>query len=151
MVVYLKNKLHLCKNEKIGVVMCIDTEEKFVNNFINSSYRDRILFELKSSKKRLNALMRFSHNIDNLIKKDALYSRGKHFDEIKLKSFLTDQEFYVISFKFLDGIIMNIREVLDYINNEYSPVIVCGNNIAIIKKEFEHGDDNFYLLKDFYS
>lgn len=31
--------------------MCFDLEEKFVNDFINSPYRDRLLFELKTSKK----------------------------------------------------------------------------------------------------
>ena len=42
---------------------------------------------------------------------------------------------------------MNVNEVLDYISDECMPVIVCGNNNAIIKKEFEKGEDNFYLLK----
>ncbi len=42
---------------------------------------------------------------------------------------------------------MNINEILDYISDEYMPVIVYGNNIAVIKKEFEKGEDNFYLLK----
>lgn len=43
---------------------------------------------------------------------------------------------------------MNVNEVLDYINDECMPVIVCGNNIAIIKKEFEKDEDNFYLIKN---
>ena len=42
--------------------MHFDLEKKFVNDFINPSFRDRFLFELKSSKKRLDAVMRFSHN-----------------------------------------------------------------------------------------
>lgn len=42
---------------------------------------------------------------------------------------------------------MNVNEVLDYISDECMPVIVCGNNIAIIKKEFEKDEDNFYLIK----
>ena len=42
---------------------------------------------------------------------------------------------------------MNINEILDYISDEYMPVIVYGNNIAVIKKEFEKEEDNFYLLK----
>lgn len=43
---------------------------------------------------------------------------------------------------------MNVNEVLDYISDECMPVIVCGNNIAIIKKEFEKDEDNFYLIKN---
>ena len=127
--------------------MHFDLEEKFVNDFINPSYRDRLLFELRTSKKRLNALMRFSHNTSDLVKKDMVYSILKKFDDNELKLFLNEQEFYIISFKYLDGTIMNINEVLDYIHDEYLPVIVCGNNIAVIKKEFEKGEDNFYILK----
>lgn len=128
--------------------MHFDLEKKFVNDFINPSFRDRFLFELKSSKKRLDAVMRFSHNTENLIKKDIVYSRLKKFDDNELRLFLKGQEFYVISFKYLDGIIMNINEVLEYIYDEYLPVIIYGNNVAVIKKEFEKGEDNFYLLKN---
>lgn len=127
--------------------MYFDLEEKFVNDFINPSYRDRLLFELKTSKKRLNALMRFSHNTNNLVKKDMIYSKLKKFEYNQLNNFLNEQNFYVISYKYLNGIIMNVNEVLDYISDECMPVIVCGNNIVIIKKEFEKGEDNFYLLK----
>ncbi len=127
--------------------MYFDLEEKFVNDFINPSYRDRLLFELKTSKKRLNALMRFSHNTNDLVKKDMVYSKLKKFEYDILNNFLIGQNFYVISFKYLNGIIMNVNEILDYISDECMPVIVCGNNNAIIKKEFEKGEDNFYLLK----
>lgn len=127
--------------------MYFDLEEKFVNDFINPSYRDRLLFELKTSKKRLNALMRFSHNTNDLVKKDVVYSKLKKFEYDILNNFLNGKNFYVISFKYLNGIIMNVNEILDYISDECMPVIVCGNNNAIIKKEFEKGEDNFYLLK----
>ena len=127
--------------------MRFDLEEKFVNDFIDELYHGRLLFELKTPKKRLNALMRFSHNTNDFIKKNMIYSKLKKFDYNELKLFLKNQNFYVISFKYLEGIIMNINETLDYIRDEYMPVIVCGNNIAVIKKEFEKGEDNFYLLK----
>ena len=115
--------------------MYFDLEEKFVNDFINPSYRDRLLFELKTSKKRLNALMRFSHNMNDLLIKDMIYSKLKKFEYNQLNDFLNGQNFYVISFKYLNGIIMNVNEVLDYISDECMPVIVCGNNNAIIKKD----------------
>lgn len=78
--------------------MYFDLEEKFVNDFINPSYRDRLLFELKASKKRLNALMRFSNNPNNLVKKDMIYSKLKKFEYNQLNNFLNEQNFYVISF-----------------------------------------------------
>lgn len=36
-----------------------------------------------------------------------------------------------------NGIIMNVNEILDYISDECMPVIVCGNNNAIIKKNLK--------------
>lgn len=128
--------------------MNFELEEKFINDYINPSYCNRLLYELKSSNKRLNALMRFSHDIDNIIKKDKIVLTLKSFDENTLGLFLKELNFYVISFKYLDGIIMNKSEVIEYIYNEYSPVIVCGNNILLIKKEFEKGNNNYYLLKN---
>ena len=57
--------------------MYFDLEESFVNNYINPLYRDRLLFEFKSSKKRLTAIMRFSHNIDSLVKENKVFSKLK--------------------------------------------------------------------------
>ena len=70
--------------------MNVNLEEKFVNNFINASYRERLLFELKTHKKRLKALMRFSHDIDKLVKVGSIISKSKIFDEKELKQFLID-------------------------------------------------------------
>lgn len=127
--------------------MYLDLEKKFVNEFINPLYRDRLMFEFKTSKKRLNAIMRFCHNTNDLVKKDMIYSKLKKFDDNELKKFLKDQYYYVVSFKYIDGTLMNINEILDYINDEHMPVIVYGDNIAVIKREYEKCEDNFYLLK----
>lgn len=128
--------------------MDLKLEEKFINDYINPSYCDRLLYELKSMNKRLSALMRFSHDIDNIIKKDKIVLTLKSFDENKIGLFLKELNYYVISFKYLDGVIMNKSEVIEYINNEYLPIIVCGNNISLIKKEFEKGNNNYYFLKN---
>ena len=42
-------------------------EKLFVEKFICKNYRDRIFYELNSKKKRENAIMRFCHDIENLI------------------------------------------------------------------------------------
>ena len=127
--------------------MRIDLEEKFIKDFINDFYQERLLYEFKSPKKRINAILRFSHNTDELIKKEYIFLKLKRFDEKEIVSFLQGEDSYVISFDYVDGISMNINEILNYLYDEYSPVIVCGTNFAIVKKEFEKGSDNFYLLK----
>lgn len=127
--------------------MELDFEENFVNKFINTAYRDRLLYELRSSKKRINALMRFSHNIEGLLKEEKIYSRLKQFNEGEIKSFLKEKNYYILSFKYLEGHIMDINEMFNYIYDEYSPVVVCGTDVAVVKKEFEKGEYNYYLLK----
>lgn len=128
--------------------MNVNLEEKFVNNFINVSYRERLLFELKTHKKRLKALMRFSHDIDKLVKASSIISKSKIFDEKELKQFLKGNQFYVISLKYLDGIIMNVDEILCHIYEEHLPVIICGDDVVVIKKEFEKGENNFFFLNN---
>ena len=128
--------------------MNVNLEEKFVNNFINASYRERLLFELKTHKKRLKALMRFSHDIDKLVKVGSIISKSKIFDEKELKQFLKGNQFYVISIKYLDGKIMNIDEILYHMYEEHLPVIICADDFAVIKKEFEKGENNFFFLNN---
>ena len=93
--------------------------------------------------------MRFSHDIDKLVKAGSVISKSKTFDEKELKQFLKGIEFYVISLKYLNGTMMNINEILCHIYDEHLPVIICGKDIMVIKKEFEKGEDNFFFLKKY--
>lgn len=127
--------------------MRFDLEEKFVHNYINKTKQERLFFELNSNKKRKDALWRFSHDTEVLLKNDKICLKLQNFDEAQLKHFLSEDEYYVISHKYLDGIMMSTKQVLEYLADEYTPVIVCGAKIALVKKEFESGNDNFFILK----
>lgn len=129
-------------------VMNSEIEEKFVKDYVNSTYRDRLSFELKSANKRVLALMRFCHNTEVLIKKQRVFAKLIKFNTTQLKAFLNESKYYVLSEKYLDGIFLNVDEVLEYIADEYMPVIICGKSTALIKKEFEKGEVNFFLLKN---
>ena len=91
--------------------------------------------------------MRFSHDAESLIKEKNIYLKLKKLDEKEMKLFLKEDDYYVISFKHLDGVIMDASKVLNYMSDEDFPVIVCGKEISIVKKEFEKNQDNYYLLK----
>lgn len=121
-------------------------EEQFVTNYINKEYKDRLLFELNSNKKRENALSRFSHNAKDLLKKGKIQLTLTSFEQAKLQSFLKETDYYVISAIHLDGVTMTKSQVLTYLDESFGPVIVCGANIAIVKKEYEVGTDNYFLL-----
>lgn len=126
--------------------MNIALEEQFVVNYINKEYQDRLLFELKSSKKRQNGVLRFSHNAQDLLKNGKIQLTLASFDQSKLQSFLKESDYYVISTMHLEGAIMSKKQVIDCLNEDFGPVIVCGANIAVVKKEYEAGTDNYFLL-----
>ena len=128
--------------------MILDLEENFINNYINPLYQDRLLFEFRSPKKRLDALMRFSHNIDKLVKRHNLILKLKKITDDATTFLLKEREVYVISFKYLEGTLMSVNDALNYITNEYMPVIILSNNIVVIKTEYEMGEANLYFLKN---
>ena len=124
-----------------------EIEANFVYSFINSFYQDRILYELSHTKKRINAIMRFSHNGSELINDSMINYKLDKFDNKIFNSFFNVKSLYVISLKYIDGIMMNIEDLLEYINNENMPVIACTNDLALIKIEFENCKNNFFFLK----
>ncbi len=126
--------------------MNFSLEEQFVTNYINKEYQDRLLFELKSSKKRQNGVLRFSHNAQDLLKKGTIQLTLTSFDQSKLHSFLKETNYYVISTMHPDGATMSKKQVIDCLDEDFGPVIVCGTNIAIVKKEYEVGTENYFLL-----
>ena len=127
--------------------MNFSLEEQFVTNYINKEYQDRLLFELKSSKKRQNGVLRFSHNATDLLKKGKIQLTLESFDQAKLQSFLQEIDYYVISTMHRDGATMSKKQVIHCLEEDFGPVIVCGVNIAIVKKEQESGTDNYFLLQ----
>ena len=124
-----------------------EIEANFVYSFINSFYQNRILYELSHTKKRINAIMRFSLNVNELINDSMINYKLDKFDNKIFNSFFNVKSLYVISFKYIDGIMMNIEDLLEYINNENMPVIACTNDLALIKIEFENSKNNFFFLK----
>ena len=124
-----------------------EIEANFVYSFINSFYQNRILYELSHTKKRINAIMRFSHNVNELINDSMINYKLDKFDNKIFNSFFNVKSLYVISLKYIDGIMMNIEDLLEYINNENMPVIACTNDLALIKIEFENSKNNFFFFK----
>lgn len=124
-----------------------EIEANFVYSFIDSFYQNRILFELSHTKKRINAIMRFSHNVNELINDSMINYKLDKFDNKIFNSFFNVKSLYVISLKYIDGIMMSIEDLLEYIYNENMPVIACTNDLALIKTEFENSKNNFFFLK----
>ena len=60
--------------------MDYSAEERFIKNFIKKRYRERLLFELTTPKKRYAGLDRFCHQASELIDPAKVYLEGDDLD-----------------------------------------------------------------------
>ena len=125
-------------------------EQSFIKNFIDKRYRDRLLFELSSDKKRRNAIDRFSHNAEELLNPQKILLKGDitiSDIEAQLKQRKINASSYVLSFEFSDGHTCTPREALSYFEQSPTAVIVMfSDSIALIKAETEGASPSKYLL-----
>lgn len=120
-----------------------DIEQKFVKNYIDKNYQERLLHELGSSKKRANALSRFSHNVETILKKSLGKRIIKSLDDFQEK----DQTVYVISWDEKDGTAMPLFDAICYLKTLYTSAILIGKDFALIKEEAEGGCAKAFYLE----
>ena len=119
-----------------------------VADFLSASAKERIIYELSSSKKRIKAFERFSHDTEAIIKKDCIYYKGSVInDTIKSEIKKCILECMVLSLEFQEGINMSIEEAFDYLEDTFSFAIIASRKWLIIKPEYEGGQGLFYILK----
>ena len=122
-------------------------EKLFVEKFICKNYRDRISYELNSKKKRENAIMRFCHDIENLIDTKKIKKIYNRFDICELVKFFNKKDCYVLSARFIEGKEMQAECALHYMEKESLSVIILCDPICLIKNESE-GCSTIYILED---
>ena len=118
-------------------------EEEFVNKYIDKDYQERLLYELGSSKKRVNALSRFSHDAETILKKGVSKKIITSFNEFQEK----DQTVYVISWDEKDGTTMSLSDAIRYLESSYMSAILIGKDFSLIKEEPEKGGAKILYLK----
>ncbi len=126
-----------------GDNMNSEIEQKFVKYYIEKNYQERVLYELGSSKKRANALSRFSHNVETILKKSLSKRIIKNLDDFQEK----DQAVYIISWDEKDGITMPLSDAVRYLEASYMSVILIGKDFSLIKEEVENGCATILYLK----
>ena len=127
--------------------MRLKPDYHIIADFLNSSIKERMMYELSSPKKRIKAFERLSHNIESAIKLDHIYYRGNVNNEaVKAEIQKNIQECIVLSLEYQQGISMSIDEALDYLNDSFFAVIV-NENWMIIKPEYEGGKESVYILR----
>lgn len=120
-----------------------EIEQKFASDYIEKNYQERLLYELGSSKKRVNALSRFSHDVESILKKSVnkkIITNLDHFQE-------KDQTVYVISWDEKDGTTMSLSDAIRYLESSYMSAILIGKDFSLIKEEPEKGGAKILYLK----
>ena len=118
-------------------------EKEFVKSYIDKNYQERLLYELGSSKKRVNALSRFSHNAETILKKSVSKRIITSLGDFQEK----DQTVYIISLDEKDGLTMPLSDAVRYLEASYMSVILIGKDFSLIKEEAENGCAKIFYLK----
>ena len=118
-------------------------EKEFVKSYIDKNYQERLLYELGSSKKRVNALSRFSHNAETILKKSVSKRIITSLGDFQEK----DQTVYVISWDEKDGTAMPLFDAICYLETLYTSAILIGKDFALIKEEAEGGCAKVFYLE----
>ncbi|MBQ9124801.1 MAG: hypothetical protein IJY14_03825 [Acholeplasmatales bacterium] len=124
--------------------MVNDLELNFINDFIVKEKKDRLIHEFSNPKKRKNALMRFSHNVENIVNNRFIHNKC-NIDNL-IKSVVLTGDVLLISLDKINGETCSYKEAINHLNEQYMPVIIIGQNTAIIKSENEDEKDNILIL-----
>ncbi|MDR1940270.1 MAG: hypothetical protein LBQ40_05715 [Clostridiales bacterium] len=128
-------------------------EEKFVRTFIEKPAQDRLLFELFSKNKRIDAAHRFAHNADNIINPKYIAERSPRltYAEIKTsisKYFDINNNCYIITENQYDGTFEPFDKALQIAMDNMSPsIVICGENAAFIKTETSIGSPVKFIIR----
>ena len=120
--------------------------DAFITKYIKSHRKDRLKYEINSVKKKENFIDHFCHDTKKYVDERKIFFYGKPYECFDiLKSNNTDV-FFVISYIYIDGIMMNLKELELYIEKEYMAIVAITKDLAVIKEE---GDfkSNILILK----
>ena len=116
--------------------MINNTELDFINKYIVKEKKERLIYEFSNLKEK--AILRFSHNIDCLIKRNIKINQIRVNELINIK---INKMVYIISLDKINGEYLLYSEAINHLINQYMPVILISDNFVIIKTE----DEYFYL------
>lgn len=130
--------------------MDYSAEERFIKNFIKKRYRERLLFELTTPKKRYAGLDRFCHQASELIDPAKVYLEGDDLDRrTEFKVFCKKHQglCHVLSPEFYwDEIELPLDEAMEMAVMSLDAFLVLGDGFAIVFGEPVKGGREKYLV-----
>lgn len=125
-------------------------ESDFVKTYIVKEKRERLLYELFHDKKRLHAIMRFSHTaMKHIDERKILYCGNKisHEELLEFVAATGSRKCYIISHDYdMDGQWLDAEDALKQIIGYGMPSIAIFNGLVIIETEQEQGPAEKYVL-----
>ncbi|MCR3759755.1 hypothetical protein KYB31_12290 [Clostridium felsineum] len=129
-------------------------EIEIVKTFFNKHCRERIIYELNSKKKRMNAISRLCHDFKEVLKIDYMKEINcVDYKEVleQIKKYSGANACYVISYnKEVDGLYMELDDALKSIVGLGMPsLVVCNmqNKLAYFEAEQVNGAPPRYILE----
>ena len=120
-------------------------ETVFVETYIKKEYQERLLFELKSPRKREKALSRFAYDVKKLFKPSILVTKIAIEDaHIELQN-KNEKTCYLISGDEHDGQFFSIDTAFQYFVDTYMPMILVHKEQAFLKEEVENNCIIYWL------
>jgi len=132
--------------------MDISLEERFVQTFCEKRISDRLTFELKNTIKRKNAIGRFCHNTNDLIKQSYILQTSNKWavDDIvgKIHNISKSNKCYIIAFdEDIDGKNMSLADGIEAcFYRGMATIIIIDEKTALIKAEQSFGASQKYIL-----
>lgn len=125
-------------------------EETLCRNFFDKRVRDRLAYELGTTKKRGEVLKKLSHTAEDYIRQTALQTRFEAPPEQpQIKAFLKSPDCYVISLSEISGSFSELPSALDvlYQNGMAYMLISHDGERAYLETENEFVRHRAYFLK----
>ncbi len=121
-------------------------EKRLIDEYIVSTKKSRLTYELNSTKKRHDFIMRFCHDSKKYIEQKRIICYGDLKNTLSMITAKENYRVFVISDLYPDGIMMNFNDMILYLENEYMSVIAITDSCALIKEESD-SKSYAYLLK----
>ena len=127
-------------------------EKRFAEKYIRKSRRERVVFELTSSKRRYEGLSRFCHLAGELLDPKRMLMTGEDLD--RREDFLRfvkehDERCFIMSpDPWLDGEYMDTAAAVAQGIHSMDAVIIMGSDFAVVFGEVMKGGRGKYLLTE---
>jgi hypothetical protein len=124
--------------------------ELFVSCFIINEKKERLLYEIKQPQKRRDFFDRFTHETQNILKKNFIVMQGKDIEsgEIIKKIYENEKTFdefiLIVDYEVYES--NNIKDLLEKAYNNWGQSILLCDHFAFIKEEVDYGAPQKILL-----